>query len=308
MPKWSMPEVENAIKAAFFSKAADAAAAESLRFTEVRAIIGESRPISDRTLSKGLRRLVEQGQLKKHEDRSYERSVTWELKDRMDVILAADRLSIDAGASVGVVGDQSAGWTFYGVPRGKPRELRPRLRRAAVRFQEEVDEILWEAAEQTVNLTLAKARDRGLSRGGARNIKRILLDIFGFWESLRWEQLDSFAWVFITEKIAPGAFPKFIEKLLKPPLGVWNDLNAGVPVHESMAKRPNEWIPYLARMFIEDQETIRGNWDRLLTDAEAGARAYDMLRNHLKSRDWKLFGKQWSSIISARYWSCAVIR
>ena len=82
-----------------------------------------------------VKRLVQQDALRKRSDGSYERFVKIERKDRMEVIVASDKLSVDAGGSVGLVGEQAEGWTFYGVPLGKPRQLRPRLRRAAMRFQ-----------------------------------------------------------------------------------------------------------------------------------------------------------------------------
>ena len=134
------------------------------------------------------------------------------------------------------------------------------------------------------------------------------MDIFEFLESLRVEHLDSFSWVFVMEKIAPGSFPQFIQNLLEPPGGIRNDIQAGVPIHQSMANRPNEWIPYLARMFIEDEEAIKAEWSTLLAEAQAGAKAYETLRSHLTATDWKTFGRQWSSILNARYWLCAVIR
>jgi len=308
MARWSIPEVENAIKASFFSRAADGVVPETLRFTEMRAIIGESRAISDRTLSKGMKRLVDQNELRRGEDGSYERVVEVGRRDRVDVMIAADKLSIDAGVSVGIVGEQAEGWTFYGVPLGKPRKLRPRLRRAAMNFQEEIDGILWEEANRIVSVTLAKAKRRGLLTAEGKETKRILMGIFDFWESLRVEHLDSFAWLFIMEKVAPGAVPQIIEKILRPPVGVQTDMVAGVPVHQSMTKRPKEWTPYLAKLLSEDEETVKGAWPRLLTDAEAGLRVFDTLRRYLTARDWGVFNKHWSSIIAARYWLCAVVR
>ena len=308
MAKWSMPDVENAIKAAFFSKAAEGVVPDSLRFTELRTVIRESRPISDRTLSKGVKRLVQQDALRKRPDGSYERFVKIERKDRMEVIVASDKLSVDAGGSVGLVGEQAEGWTFYGVPLGKPRQLRPRLRRAAMRFQHEVDAILRDESRHVIVQTLAKAKGRGLSSAEDKEIKRILMGIFDFWESLRVEHLDSFAWVFIMEKIAPGAFPQVLEKLLRPPLGVVVDIKADVPIYESMAKRPKEWIPYLTRLYGEDEQTIKAQWPALTTEAAAGVKAFENLRGHLASRDWTVFNKHWSSIVAARYWLCAVVR
>src|SRR2546428_4497822 len=167
----------------------------------------------------------------------------------MGVIVASDKPWVDAGAAVGLVGEQAEGWTYYGVPLGRPRQLRPHLRRAAIRFQEDVDDILWEEAKRIVILTLAKAKRRGLTSAEGKETRRILLDIFDFWESMRFEHLDSFAWMFVMEKIAPGAFPGLIGKLLRPPTGVFADMKAGVPIHESMATRPKEWIPYLAKLF-----------------------------------------------------------
>lgn len=306
--RWSIPDVENAIKAAFFSRATEGHVPESMRYTDIRAVIRSSRPISDRTLAKALKSLVDQGELRRLEDGSYKRSVTWERKDRMDVIMAADKLSIAAGASVGIVGDQAAGWTFYGVPFGKPKQLRPRLHHAAIRFQEDVDEILRSEAERIVRETLSKARKRGLSSSEAKNIRRILMDIFEFWESLGVEQLDSFVSLFVMEKVAPGAFSGLIEKLLKPPSGVETDIKAGVPIHLSMSKRPKEWIPYLARMYMEDEGTVQTQWPKLVADAEAGAAAFEKLNTSLTARDRNIFSRHWSSIIAARYWLCAVIR
>jgi len=308
MSKWSMPDVENAVKAAFFSKAAEGVVPESLRFTELRTVIRESRPISDRTLSKGVKRLVQQDALRKRQDGSYERFVKIERKDRMEVILASDKLSVDAGGSVGLVGEQGEGWTFYGVPLGKPRQLRPRLRRAAMTFQHEVDGVLRDEARHIVVQTLAKAKRRGLSSAEGKDINRILMGIFDFWESMRVEHLDSFAWVFIMEKIAPGAFPQLLEKLLRPPVGVVVDIKADVPIYESMAKRPKEWISYVARLFSEDEQTIRAQWSALTAEAAAGVKAFERLRGHLASRDWTVFSKHWSSIVTARYWLCAVVR
>lgn len=85
-------------------------------------------------------------------------------------------------------------------------------------FQEEVDGILRDEASRIVSLTLAKARKRRLTLAEARGTRRILSDIIDFWESLRVEHLESFAWLFIMEKIAPGAFPQPIEKILRPPM------------------------------------------------------------------------------------------
>src|SRR2546426_1068026 len=216
MAKWSMPEVENAIKAAFFSKAAEGVMPEALRFTELRNVIRESRPISDRTLSKGVKHLVHQDALKRRVDGSYERIVKIERQGKMD--------------------------------------------------------------------------------------------IFDFWESMRFEHLDSFAWMFLMEKIAPGAFPRLMEKLLRPPTGVLADIKSGVPIHQSMATRPKEWIPYMAKLFSEDEETVKAEWPKLTIEAEGGVRAFETLRRHLAARDWTLFNKHWSSIVMARYWLCAVVR
>ena len=246
--------------------------------------------------------------MKKRVDGSYERTVKIERKDKMDVIVASDKLSVDAGALVGLVGEQAEGWTYYGVPLGKPRQLRPLLRRAAIRFQEEVDDILWEEARRIVILTLAKAKRRGLTSADGKEIKRILVDIFDFWESMRFEHLDSFAWMFIMEKIAPGAFPRLIEKLLRPPAGVLADIKSGVLIHQSMATRPKEWIPYMAKLFSEDEETVKAEWPKLTIEAEVGVRAFETLRRHLAAREWRLFNKHWSSIVMARYWLCAVVR
>jgi hypothetical protein len=308
MARWSMPEVESAIKAAFLSRAAEGVVPEALRFTELRDAIRESRPISDRTLSKGVKLLVQQDALKKRVDGSYERTVKIERQDKMDVIVASDKLSVDAGAAVGLVGEQAEGWTYYGVPLGKPRHLRPRLRRAAISFQEEVDDILWGEAKQIVILTLANAKGRGLTPAAGKEIKRILMDIFDFWESMRFEHLDAFAWMFIMEKIAPGAFPRLIEKLLRPPTGVLADIKSGVPIHQSMVTRPNEWIPYMAKLFSEDEATVKAEWPKLTIEAEGGVRAFETLRRHLTARDWTAFNKHWSSIVMARYWLCAVVR
>ena len=308
MAKWSMQEAENAVKAAFFSNLHEGSVPESLRYTQLRRRITEGRTISDRTLARALKILQEKSQLRKVEDGGYQLSPQFERKDREDVIVASDRMSIDAGLALGVVGSQDEGWSFYGVPLGKPRELRPQLRQAAIRFQEEVDGILREQADLIVERTLGRARRRGLPSKQAKGIRRILMDIFEFLESLRVEHLDSFSWVFVMEKIAPGSFPQFIQNLLEPPGGIRNDIQAGVPIHQSMANRPNEWIPYLARMFIEDEEAIKAEWSTLLAEAQAGAKAYETLRSHLTATDWKTFGRQWSSILNARYWLCAVIR
>ncbi len=226
----------------------------------------------------------------------------------MEIIFAADMLSIEAGSAAGIIGNPRRGWTYYGVPLGKPRQLRPRLRRAAIEFQDRIDEILQSEAIRVVDRVIRKVRARGLSSSAANEIRRILIGIFDYWESLRMDHMDSFTFVLAMEKITPGTFAELIEKLLKPPIGINNDMQAGVPIHRSMENRPRQWIPYLARIYGEDESAVRDEWPQLLAEAEAGATALENLRERLLAKDWKTFNTHWSSIITARYWLCAVIR
>ncbi len=303
-----MPEAENAVKAAFFREPDLGDEAPLLRYKEIRGAISEGHPISDRTLSKALRGLQERNELLKGDDGRYELVVEWGRTDQMEIILAADTMSIDAGAAVGIIGDQRRGWTYYGVPLGKPRQLRPRLRRAAVEFQERIDGILRSEANLVVDRTLKKAKTRGLSPSSAAEIQGILIGIFDYWESMRMDHMDSFAFIQAMEKLVPGVFAELIERLLKPPIGIQNDMRAGIPLHRSMENRPQQWIPYLARISGEKEPAVRDEWSRFLAEAKAGAIALETLREHLLAKDWKTFNGHWSSILAARYWLCAVIR
>lgn len=303
-----MPEAENAVKAAFFKEPYLTAEASSLRYKEIKGAICEGGPISDRTLSKALRGLQERNELLKRDDGRYELVIEWRRRDQMEIILAADTLSVDAGAAVGIIGNQRGGWTYYGVPLGKPRQLRPRLRRAAIEFQDRINEILSSEANRVVDRTIKKARARGLPPSDATKIRRILTGIFDYWESLKMDQMDSFAFIQAMEKLAPGMTAELIERLLKPPIGIQNDMRAGVPIHQSMANRPRQWIPYLARIYGEDERAVRDEWPKFLAEAEAGAVALEDLRKCLLAKDWKTFNTHWSNILSARYWLCAVIR
>lgn len=308
MARWTMPEAENAVKAAFFKELDHSAGDGNLRYKEIKGAISEGRPISDRTLSKALRGLQERNELLKGDAGRYELVVDWGRTDQMEIILAADKLSIDAGAAVGIIGDQRRGWTYYGVPLGKPRHLRPRLRRAAVEFQERIDEILRTEAELVVERTLEGARARGLPPPSAAEIQEILTGIFDYWEYLSMDQMDSFAFIQALEKLVPGVYPELVNRFLRPPIGIQNDMRAGIPVHRSMENRPEQWIPYLARISGEEERAIRDGWPRFLDEAEAGATALETLKEHLLAKDWKTFNSHWSSILAARYWLCAVIR
>lgn len=309
MTRWTMPEAENAVKAAFLKKAiADADEVSSFRYSDIRSAINESRAISDRTLSKALRRLQDRDELLKRRDGRYVLNVEWDREDQMEIACAADTLSIEAGAAIGMIGDPRKGWTYYGVRLGKPRQLRPQLRRAAIEFQHRIDEILRNEASRVVDMTLKKAQKRGLSASRMAEMRRILMGIFDYWESQRIDQLDSFAWVLVMEKLAPGVFPEVIQKLLTPPAGIRNDLLAGIPIHESMANRSKEWIPYLTRVYGDDERSIEAEWPSLLAEAKAGVVAVNDLQGALLTKDWRIFNTHWSSILAARYWLCAVIR
>jgi hypothetical protein len=307
-PRWTLEGAANAIRASFFSKLHEGVAHESLRYADIRACIRETRHISDRTLSRALDSLVAAGKLHKREDGAYEPVFDFERKDAMELMLAADRMSIDAGASVGLVGSQDQGWTVYGIPQGKPRELRPKIRAAVEHFQGALDDILRTEAEDVVKRTLSKARSRGLTRRDAKSIERVLMQVFDFWETLRFEHLSSFAWVFIMERLAPGFLPQFLQRLFPPRLGIGDDLKQGLAPHESMAKRPQEWIPLISRLLVEDEESVRREWDRFVEEAKEGADNIRVLEEHLVAKDWKTFNKHWSSILAARYWLCAVVR
>lgn len=308
MARWTMPEAQNAVKAAFFKEPDLNSEAPSLLYKEIEGAISEGRPISDRTLSKALRGLQERNELLKRDDGRYELVIEWERADQMEIIFAADMLSIEAGATAGIIGDQRRGWTYYGVPLGKPRQLRPRLRRAAIEFQARIDEILRSEAIRVVDRVIREVRARGLSSSAANEIRRILIGIFDSWESLRMDHMDSFIFVQAMEKITPGTFAELIERLLKLPIGINNDMKAGVPIHRSMENRPQQWIPYLARIYGQDESAVRDEWPQLLAEAEAGATALENLRENLLAKDWKTFNTHWSSIITARHWLCAVIR
>lgn len=308
MTRWAIEDAENAVKGSFFVKLHEGVAHESLRYAEIRTAIGEKREISDKTLSRALARLVERGELRKRDDGAYEPVFNVERKDTLQIIAAADRLSIEAGAVVGMIGDQERGWTVYGIPKGKPHELRPKLRRAVIGLQEEIDHILRREATSIADKALRKARARGLSARDAASIRRILAGVFEFWETLRFEHLGAFAWALIMDRMAPGVLPEVVEKIFRVPSGVAEDLAAGIPPHKSMAKRPKEWIPYLSRIFTESEEELRDAWTEFLSEAEEAARGSELLRAYLTKRDWETFNRHWSSILAARYWLCAVIR
>jgi DNA-binding HxlR family transcriptional regulator len=306
--RWTIDEASNAVKGSFFAKLHEGIARENMRYAEIRDAISEKRRISDRTLSRALNSLMVRNELRKRGDGSYEPVFKYELKDRMEVIAAADRLSIEAGASVGIIGDQDKGWTVYGIPRGKPRELRPKLRRAIADFQDEIDDILRSQAEGIVGKILKQARARGLSSRDAASIRKSLMGVFDYWETLRFQHLGSFAWAQILEKLAPGVLPQVVEQLMRPPIGIADDLKEGMPPHKSMAKRSQEWIPYISRIYQEDEKAVREAWPRLVAEAEEGARGTEALRIHMTAGAWVEFAKRWSSILAARYWLCAVVR
>lgn len=308
MRRWTMDEATNAVRASFYSRLHEGVAPESMRYGEIRTVVCETRRISDRTLSKALKGLVVEGKLRRREDGAYEPVFGFERKDTIEVILSADKMSIEAGASVGLVGSQDQGWTVYGIPPGKPRGLRPKLRRAVDGFQGELDRVLRTEAEEIVKVTIRKARARGLSSRDAGSIHRTLVQVFDFWETLRFQHLSSFSWVVIMERIAPGFLPHFLRKLFPPRVGISEDLKKGLEPHESMAKRPDEWIPVVSRVLGEDEETVRQEWARLVAEAKEGARDLGVLKEHLTSKDWKTFNSHWSSVLAARYWLCAVVR
>lgn len=303
-----MSEAENAVKAAFFERAVQGSSIPTMRYTDLRGVVGGWRPISDRTLSRALRGLQERKELRKTKDRVYELTLELKREELPQVILAADTLSLNAGAALGVVGNQGTGWTFYGVPKTEGRKLRPLLRRAAVEFQDRVDTILRVRAREIVDLNLAKARRKGLARSEERQIRRIAVEAFDEWEAQRIEQLDSFAWIQIMEKLVPGAFVRLLEHMLKPPVGIVEDLQKGVPVQVSMERRPNEWIPYLGRLFAEDEQEVRKSWKDLLAKAKESAQAFERLRGALTVRDWKTFQNHWSAVLAMRSCICAVTR
>jgi len=300
--------VENAIKASFYRLTNVPSASSGLRYVEIKRAVGETRPISDRTLSRALRRLIDIREIRKGNDGRYEPQHEWTRKEAVQLIKSADIMSIDAGSTVGIVGDQKAGWSFYGIPLGKPYTLRPQLRRAALEFQNRVDEILGEEARLTIDRVLKTATMRGFPAQKAREIRKMLMGIFEYWERLRMKQLDAFAWIQILEHLAPGAFSQLLTKLLKPPPGIENDLAAGIPLESSFVNRRNEWISYFARLQQEDEGMIREEWDDFVQGVREGTRLMEEFRSSLRASDWQSFGKRWSSVISTRYWLTAVVR
>ena len=202
--RWSVLDAEAAVKAAFIVEG------RHLRYTQVReSIQRRGRTISDRTLSKALKSLSQRGFLDKKRSEQDRRGVVYSLRIRpheemVSAFVAAQVALLESIAQdVGIVGDQTENWAFYGVPKVLKPRLRPRLRREAQRIQARVDAILMSEKEKFIRSFLSRAQGR-VSVDVLRSAERALRQMLAGMRELGHQTMALATTVTLTERIAPG--------------------------------------------------------------------------------------------------------
>ncbi len=165
---WTVPRLQNAIKAAFFGRSVESATSEeeiSLRYSDLKSAVSASEgPVADRTLSRALADLVSRGHLQR-EPRG--REVLYRLSiprvEKLAAFAKSDADAIRFAAQVGGIADLSEGWAYYGIPEFLHERLRGRLRRAGLAHRKAIGEVVDQVVDETLRSVVRRGRGR-LSR------------------------------------------------------------------------------------------------------------------------------------------------
>ncbi len=290
--RWSIPEAENAIKAAFFVKAVDTGRVRSMRYTDLRTSIAKGgRQISPRTLARALDSLEDNGEISRTrsgKEVRYTLSLDRPREEFVAIYANADTTAIQAASRLGAIGGADEGWAIYGFHPALPARLRRDLRREVFEFRDAVADVLEREALKFIRKTLRMV-GRKLSREEARAGERALLHAF----QEAWEAgVLSAASVWVSsylERIAPGSV-KAIEDAIfrRAPRDLVGFLR---------------WVYALQDIVVDDQE-IRRSVRREEAHQRAARRVFNALTPVQRERAAREFG----ALVSLTSLWCAVIR
>jgi hypothetical protein len=162
---WTLDRAQGAVKAAFFAKEVllqESDAEPRLHFSEIGALIGKNeRDIGDRTLARAIAVLVAKGHLKKSgvgKGTAYTLDIP--KSERVKAFARTDSAWLERVSQIGGIADGERGYAFYGVPEILTDQLRSRLRRAALKHQTVIREVLEQVWNDCADLLLKPARRR----------------------------------------------------------------------------------------------------------------------------------------------------
>lgn len=288
--KWSISEAANAVKAIFVLEGMSPKGFRALRWTDIRrSLKDQGRPISPRTLARVLDSLEVRKEIvweKRGKEMWYSLILPTGREETLAAFAMADTMTIQGAVRIGGVGDRDQRWAFYGLPSPLARRLRPRLREAAWRFQEELTAILNAESKRVIRGILAKARGRA-SRAVIVAGERALSDELESAIVLGYIAAASQYAAAYLDRIAPGAFGTFSAKIEKefPP---------------SLDKA----VKYLARLTgVSEEEALAD-----LRKAEKRAEAIRGLFEALRPADREREGRRFAAVLTAWASLCAVVR
>lgn len=215
---WTLDRAGEAIRAAFFSRSILTPGGPEefwLRFTQIReAITGSEGRIGDRTLSRALKILLAQGQLRKREEgRAAYYALVVSKSAKVTAYARAEGAAIESAGSIGAWGEPVEGWAVFGIPEIVPRKYRARLRAGCLKHQVFLREVLDDVLDDYVDSVLSPAKKRvsaKVYRAGEAGIMKLLeIQLVGI-EGIAY---SSRVWQLV-EKTVPGTLAAFQKSML----------------------------------------------------------------------------------------------
>ena len=156
--KWTIGEASTTIMAVVLR------APGEMRYTDIQNEFDRvHRPMSPRTLSRALDSLVSHNRLSRRstgKQRWYSITEPQPTREELiDITIASDILAIQSASAVGVLGRLDFA-TIYGVDKRLSRRLDLALLKEARRFQEALDEILFEEMERVAQSLILKTGEK----------------------------------------------------------------------------------------------------------------------------------------------------
>ena len=285
---WNLERAEGAVKGAFFAQeilAGESAVEPTLHYTEIRGLIKTNeRAIGDRTLSKAIASLVAKRQLKKS---GIGKGIVYTLdiprEERLRAFAHADTTWISRSAEVGGLGDGERGFAIYGVPEILRERYRRRLRKAALRHQGELRELVEEAWNEAEDCLLKPSRGRIPKkvwiigeRATRRTSRMLLIGTLGQgYASRLWQLL---------ERTIPGALATYQRTL-----GI--SFAPETPLHERLTVA-------ISKVAGVGQSEIRPEVDRLLKTLARDAERTQPLWEVLTQAEKERAGKQLAAAVA----------
>lgn len=231
---WTVPRLENAVKATFFGKAVELGKSEdgiSLRYSDLKGAVSASEgPVADRTLSRALGDLVERGHLRRQPlGREVFYSLTIPRAERVAAFAKSDGDAIRIAANIGGIADLDEGWAYYGVPDFLSDRLRGRLRRVGIAHRKAVDDVVDRVIDETVRSVVRRGRGK-LPREVLWKVEEGLYTVLGT-QAIGWLAMarGQIFWSNI-ETMIPGALAAW-----RRAVGIEGMVPTGPPTVESLA-------------------------------------------------------------------------